>query len=438
LAQTDHRFIIYENDALMFDTFGLSVINDAYQIELKQVLNGEHSLSFSIPRDSISYKFITIGRFIKAYETIYIIRSIEEYSQPPAVQVKIYCEHIMFELLDEFIPFLTHQNSTAQYILSRILNGTRFKGTTNITGAYNLQVTRGSKLKNINELCENVDGIRIPSNMPDENGYFHINIIPSEGIDNGILVHNRKNMSSIKRIINGMGVVTRLYVYGEEGLGIENATKSGKKAFIDADNIQDFPRPKEGAVSFDTINEPNSLYEAGLKYLKTVNKPIVSYEVEMQDLVDISGKSSISIGDIITVIDEELDVRVKVKVTELAPKPEEGRNKVSLEQVIPSADQLIASILNDQETETGIRKGNVWTEWLTVPFTNEVITINFSQEYRTQPVVNAQVYGTKQEVYMEINPISQITEGITVFTGVSIHCPSGTGNDIAVQAIGRI
>lgn len=434
----DDRMIIYENDETMFQTFGLSVINDAYNIAIRQVMNGEYSLSFSIPKKSISYKFIKIGRFIKAYNTIFIIRSYEEFSKPPILQVDIYCEHIMFELIDEFLPFLNHQNSTAHYILGSIINGTRFKGVTAIEGAFNLQVSKGSKLKILDELCENVKGIRIPSNMPDSSGFFEIALIPNTGVDKGILVHNRKNLSSIRRIVNGKGVVTRLYVYGEEGMGIEEAQKSGGKAFIDAENIRDYPKPKEGPITFENINEPNSLYEAGLKYLNTVNKPLINYEVEMEVLKKSSGFQDISIGDVITVIDEELGVTVKVKVADSLIKPAEGKHQVILEEVIPSADQVIANILASQETETGIRKGNVWTEWLTVPFSNEMITINFSQEYKTKPVVNIQVYGSEEGSPIKIELITQITDGITVYTGVTITCLTGTGTDIAMQAIGRI
>lgn len=358
VLKIEEKMIVYENDEIYFNSFGLSVINDAYGIVIKQVMNGEYSLSFTIPKNSKSYSQVQVGRFIKAYDTVFIIRSLEEMSQPPLLEVDIYCEHILFELLDEFKPLLTHQNSTAQYMLNSILNGTRFKGTTGISGAYNLQVSKGSKLKCIDELCENVDGIRIPANMPDAEGFFGINILGSSGMEKGFLVHNRKNLSSIKRIVDGKNIITRLFVYGEEGLGIEEATGSNGLPYIDSTNSRDYPKPKEGAVSFDNINEANSLYEAGLKYLQTASKPAISYEIEMEALKTLlnTNPDKINIGDVIRVIDEELDVTVKAKVTELTWTPERGNMQVSLEAVMPTIDKVIADILGSQETETGIRR----------------------------------------------------------------------------------
>ncbi|MGL5915562.1 MAG: phage tail spike protein, partial [Culicoidibacterales bacterium] len=322
----------------------------------------------------------------------------EEFSAGSFVEVFVRCEHILFELLDEFMPFMSRQKQTADTIVKYITNGTRFQSYSNIDGRFNLQVPRGSKLKCIDELCENVDGIRMCSDLPNEQGMFTIEVSPKRRRDLGIIVHNRKNRKKIKRIVNGNDVITRLFPYGQDGLTIEEANNSGRKEYIDSENINDYLRPKEACVVFESIVEPNNLYELAVEYLNSKKKPSISYEIEIEALRDYIEKPDLlEVGDILTVVDEMIGdgIRTQAMITEITyyPDDKDKNMTVSLEEVILGADKLIADLLDSQETDTGIRKGNVWTEFVTVPFSNQVTTIEFGVAYQTKPVINAQVIG---------------------------------------------
>lgn len=444
MANLDHKLVIYENNETKFTSFGLSVITDSYDIEIKQIINDEYSLRFTMPIKSKSYKYLKVGRFIKAYGTIFIVRSYEEFSQPPSLMVSVECEHIMFELIDEFVPKTTQVNVSAQYLLNDTLNGTRFIGVTSITGTYSLQLEKSTRLKNLDQLCDNTNGIRVCSDVPDANGFFTITLLPNEGVTKGYLVHNRKNLSSMKRTVNGKSVITRLYVYGADGITIETAVGGNGTEYMDSANISDYPSPKEGAVSFDSITDVNSLYEAGISYLEHASIPIISYEVDMEDLNKLVttgpqvSDSELRMGDLISVIDEDLGITTKAKITALTWDPENGNMHVSLDATTETADEVIANIINSQETDTGVKTGNVWTEWLTIPFNNVENTILFGQKYKTKPTIMAHVYGSTEAVPIKVIPIAQIENGLDVFTGVTLTCATGTGTDIAIQAIGRV
>lgn len=86
------------------------------------------------------------------------------------------------------------------------------------------------------------------------------------------------------------------------------------------------------------------------------------------------------------------------------------------------------------DTPSGLKKGNVWTEWATVPFT-ETATILFVQKYRSPPTINVQIYGST--VQANIKLIEENENGVKLYTGVVITTAAGTGTQIAMHAIGR-
>ncbi|AKG03484.1 hypothetical protein AAV35_000925 [Salimicrobium jeotgali] len=138
-------------------------------------------------------------------------------------------------------------------------------------------------------------------------------------------------------------------------------------------------------------------------------------------------------------IDEELDVRFQMVVTEttIVPYGNGVQRTVTLEEMIPSADRLIADIMLKQETDTGIRRGNVWTEFVTVPFSNEETTIDFSVPFKTKPVINCTVIGS-ESIQPTVEYIQSTLQDIPVYTGCTINAPLGTGQQFCMLAFGRV
>ncbi|WP_413363116.1 hypothetical protein [Lysinibacillus sp. 3P01SB] len=117
----------------------------------------------------------------------------------------------------------------------------------------------------------------------------------------------------------------------------------------------------------------------------------------------------------------------RTKEAEEEKEAQEVKTKVNINS-FASVDVTLST-----DTGSGMNKGNVWTEWTTVPFAS-IVTINFSQKYRTIPTVNAQVYGGIGNP--SINMLSTNENGVELYTGVQIQC-SGTGSQISMHAIGR-
>lgn len=439
------RLIIYLYDEFeeSFRGNGIAAISEVFDPLIIHEKNSVYTFEFKFKKDHPFYSHVKEGRFVKVDDTVFIIRLIDEYAEGRQHIVHVQCEHIMFELLDEFVPLFSHQNSSPQYILDSILDGTRFTGESkvNVPGGVNIQLSKSSKLNCLDKLCENANAIRICSGMPDENGFFKIILLSADGEPKGILVHNRKNKKSIRRIIDGNNVVTRIYPYGADDLTIQEAVKSDGKIYIDSERINEYCRPKERAVKFDNINDPDTLYEVALDYLKKNEVPRKSYEVDLDYLKQEIGQEKIEVGDKILVIDEELDGGVTLDVVvsriEIDPSPYNRQVKVVLEEAIPSFDKLMADLMLLQETETGVRRGNVWVEFVTVPFSNETITIEFSVPFKTKPVVNVHVIG-EQALQPIVKYIQQTVNQKPIWTGCTISIPEGNGEEICMMAIGRV
>ncbi|MGG1633637.1 hypothetical protein [Paenibacillus sp. NRS-1760] len=58
------------------------------------------------------------------------------------------------------------------------------------------------------------------------------------GADNGVWISYRKNLKSISRTKESRGVITRLFVYGKDGISLPQP--------IDSPHIGLYPRPKCG------------------------------------------------------------------------------------------------------------------------------------------------------------------------------------------------
>lgn len=429
---------IYDKNERNFNTLGIGAITDAYDIETKLVQNGEHSLIFTVRYNDKKARLLQVGFFVKVLDDIFIIRKIEDVSAAPLVEKTVYCEHLLFELMDKFIPFVSHRETRVQKILDSLVENTRFKADSDVViGGYNFQLTKGNALNGIFRLAKRLGAKLSISDRPNSEGFFTL-FFSIRNKQIGKLVHNRTNLASLKRIEDGTQMVTRLYVYGEEDMGIEFAQQNEHALpYIDSVNASDFPIPIEGAVEFDSINDPDTLYEAGLEYLQRMSVPTLSYEAEMEELTQELGLTrDLAIGDEVIIIDEDINARVETHVAEIHHILRDRSLKVSLAEVEPSADKLIAELMEEQTTEKGILKGNVWTEWLTVPFTTDEITIIFDKTYKTKPVLNAQVYGDA-DATVTVNLVEDMEDETPIYTGATLDC-IGEGTDVAIQVIGRV
>ncbi|MCP1355475.1 phage tail spike protein [Aneurinibacillus migulanus] len=342
--------IIYDKFEERYEGYGLAILENAKDVRVYEKLNGEHTLEFVLPRNDPKWEYIEAENFIKVDGHIYIIRATEEHRDSNGrLLSNIQCEHIFTELLDEYIQHEEHINVTAPFALDRFLNGTRFSpDATRLTGNRDLEVEDGTPVTGINLMLEEWKAEVRYDGMPGQDGKFRVTLLPERGENRGVQIRYRKNLKSIKKTTNSRSVVTRLYVYGKDGLGIEGASqnKSGL-SYIDSPHISMYRHPKKGHITFNDIEDPDELYEAGLKHLATVDTPQLTYEVDMLELEN----ELKELGDTVRTIDEELGIDVYARIVEYEHYPfEPWRGKVVLANFRPGLTDFLSELQDAKDT----------------------------------------------------------------------------------------
>ncbi|WP_422445954.1 phage tail spike protein [Thermoanaerobacterium sp. DL9XJH110] len=327
----------------------IAYLENAFNVKVTEQINGDYAFSMNLPRNDPKWQYIQYGNYVEIKGQYFIINYFDEARDEENKLIgTVEGKHIYFELLDEyweedreefnFIPA-----TTPQAVLNMLLSGTRF--TVERVDEFpvsDIRLERGDIHHNILKVIEVWGGELKRDN-------FKISLLHNIGQDNGIQFRYKKNIKTIKKITDGRDVVTRLYVYGKDGLTFESIT--GHK-YIDSRYIGNFPRPKISEVKFDDIDDPQKLLDEARKYLADVEMPKVSYDVNVVELSKLASYEyeKFNLGDIITIIDEELGIDVKAEILEYTYYPyEPQRSSVVLGNFIPKLTDYFVSFKKTQD-----------------------------------------------------------------------------------------
>lgn len=339
--------IVYDKMDTTYEGFGLAILENSKDVYVFEEINGKHTLELILPRDDPKWAYIQTENQILVDGHLYIIRSTDEQrNEDGSLRSNIQCEHIFFELLDEYIIHEEMINVTAQHALDIFLAGTRFKPNAfTITGTRDLEVEDCTPVEAINNILSVWKCEVQCAGLPDPDGKFLVTLRNQIGVNSGVQFRYAKNNKSIRKTTDSRGVVTRLYVFGKDGLGIESAAANyGGMPYIDSPNIGNYRAPKKASKHFNDIEDPDELYQAGLDYLATIDVPKVSYEVdvvELKRLSDFGVMEAFSTGDEVRIIDEELGIDIYARIVSYGRYPyEPRRSRVALANFRPGIEDF--------------------------------------------------------------------------------------------------
>ena len=335
------ELILYDKLTIDFDTVGKAHLEDvAYKVRVHQKLNSDYTLDFSMPIGDERFDLINEGDYIKANGQLFIVRLVEKKRENSGVMTgSVECEHVYYKLIDKFIPSIKIYEKTPAQMLDAILAGTRFTyDVTEIVAIGDLQVTRRNGVQALERFI-NRFGAEI------ERDNFLIRFRDEIGQQKGTSVKYGRNQKSILKQVDGTNVITRLYLYGKDGLTIESIT--GDEIYIESENIDLYDEPREAEVEFNDIEDPSELLDAGIAYLAEHDTPRISYEVELLELKALAGYDpqfeSMNLGDTIDVEDEEMGINIIARVVEYEEyldMPEDS--KIILSNFIPDVSDPIS------------------------------------------------------------------------------------------------
>jgi len=327
------------NQSLTLETYvGSNAVHRlpaAMNVLIKQRLNGHYYVTFTYPRlpdDDERYGALIERNHIVMPDNVsdaaagqrFVIKSVSEIRSGARVYKQVEAHHVAFELgryyLDSYTDFAASVSPAS--LLTQIGNNTPF--TMAISGSFTAQ-----DVWDFGEVRKNaaLEYVRTTFEADLEYDNYEITLTTRAGANRGASVRYRKNLAGITRKSHDMERITRLYGYGKNGLTIEGYSGYTTK-YIDSVYF-DENHPYEGSVTFSDIDTQAGLLTAMQKHLREYELPAVSYDIDFVQLekADPSATSDIihTVGDTVTVYDDDLGYHFDARVTEYDRYPFEPR-----------------------------------------------------------------------------------------------------------------
>jgi len=287
-----------------------AILENAYDIIVTGEINGEDTLTFSIPYRDSKRGYIDNEKKIQIVDDIYKIRTITDVKDCSGSTItQVYAEaefyDLTFSVRKEEKKF---DAETADVAMAYALEGTEWSvGTVNVTTKRTWTNTEKNALSILRNIA-NLHGGDLVFDCPNR----LVHLLTVNGTDSGALFAYKKNMKSIERVVDTRSLVTRLYAVGADGL-----------TFADINNgkpyLEDFTYCKEVRISTldcSSFTNPYQMKEFTAMRLAEYCKPTVSYVLNAMDLSVLTGyeHEAWNLGDYVRVEDKELGLSVTTRI----------------------------------------------------------------------------------------------------------------------------
>lgn len=287
-----------------------AVLENAYDIIVTGEINGEDTLSFSIPYRDAKRKYIDSEKKIQIVNDIYKVRTITDTKDTNGDTVTaVYAEaefyDLTFSVRKEERKF---DAETAEVAMAYALEGTEWSvGTVNVRTKRTWTSTEKNALSILRAIAD-LHGGDLVFDCPNR----LVHLLTMSGKDSGALFAYKKNMKSIERVVDTRSLVTRLYAVGADGLTF--ADINGGRPYV-----EDFTYSREVRISTldcSSFTNPYQMKEYAEMRLAEYCKPSVSYVLNAMDLSVLTGyeHEAWELGDYVRVEDKELGLSVTTRI----------------------------------------------------------------------------------------------------------------------------
>ena len=372
-----------------FEGNGLAVLTEAKDICVKQAINGDYELTFSLPLGD-KWEYIQPENIAVLNHARFRIKVIDDTS----ITARAVYYDAAYTFLESFYDAEKQGDftgATPQYIL-----GQAFKDDSNpvsllseeelkplgmewVTDLTDLaEMSKITPIGVLKALMEQLDKHKIHNELYVDN--YKIALVRRIGKDKPhIKIDTMHNAKSIKINRDTSQLITRLYPYGKDDLHIGTVNEQHPEAhYIESDNYAIWPR--DGFMTFDEIKEPDDLYKAAWKQFNAdepdrIDVPKYSVVVEYLD----TGNTDVQIGDTVTVVDRAFGTTSKQRVISTETYPyERQRNRFTVGNPPVSISDIYNGLVSNYQTyqiHTN-EKGELKTGWLEMMQKNKSVTIN--------------------------------------------------------------
>lgn len=386
---------------------------DSYEIQRKRRINSDYEMTFMVPMTSDDYqeKINLKGHVQDERGQFYVIQSRSRSREGKKLTANIYCNHIMFKLLDFKFPYASYIEEAYGVHISQLTDaisaatGGRF--TFQIHDTFPLHDVkdwgRSDCLQALNDVIKMYECEVEPNN-------FVIHIKKKIGAENGLQYRLKKNIvsSSFKDI--GEKIVTRLYGQMKDGrtfIGMDasklteeernllsqvpGAIVNGKLAvnylispyasYWSSDSTPFL----DGELENQDIEEAEDLLEAMRVKLREQEQPELEVTISSADLFKIDKtEPKPGLGDTVMCIDPKMEMnKLKARITELIEYPYsmDKHSQPTISNVMPyDYEDIIADIQKSKElVDSMFSNGKIRTEVFEAAAKQVIIDINNSK-----------------------------------------------------------
>lgn len=334
-----------------------AILENAYDIIVTGEINGEDTLTFSIPFRDSKRKYLENEKKIQIVDDVYKVRTITDVKDSTGNTVtKVYAEaefyDLTFSVRKEEKKF---DAETADVAMAYALADTEWSvGTVNVTSKRTWTSSEKNALSILRSVA-NLHGGDLVFDCPNR----LVHLLTVNGKDSGALFAYKKNMKSIERVVDTRSLVTRLYATGANGMTF--ADINGGKPYL-----EDFTYSKEVRITTldcSSFTNPYQMKEYTAMRLAEYCKPSVSYVLNAMDLSVLTGyeHEAWNLGDYVRVEDKDLGLSVTTRIVRREYNLQEPWNTVlELSTTLKNLGSSVSSIdtIADALEGTGMVSNN--------------------------------------------------------------------------------
>lgn len=334
-----------------------AILENAYDIIVTGEINGEDTLTFSIPFRDSKRKYLENEKKIQIVDDVYKVRTITDVKDSTGNTVtQVYAEaefyDLTFSVRKEEKKF---DAETADMAMAYALADTEWSvGTVNVTSKRTWTSTEKNALSILRSVA-NLHGGDLVFDCPNR----LVHLLTVNGKDSGALFAYKKNMKSIERVVDTRSLVTRLYAVGANGMTFADINNG--KAYL-----EDFTYSSEVRITTldcSSFTNPYQMKEYTAMRLAEYCKPSVSYVLNAMDLSVLTGyeHEAWNLGDYVRVEDKDLGLSVTTRIVRREYNLQEPWNTVlELSTTLKNLGSSVSSIdtIADALEGTGMVSNN--------------------------------------------------------------------------------
>lgn len=337
---------------------------DIFDPEDEESLNADSMLTFSTFYKDIEkgYRILYQDRLNEWHE--YIIQFIKtKHNSSDDIFLEVYAENSFYETLGDYIEDKRPRNSTATNALSEALATSRWEvGVVENLGLNTTSFYRCSVKDAVQNKIVKVWGGEFSTSIKVEGNKIvsrKVNIYKKRGDDHGKRFVYGKDIHEIEKVVNEEDIITALYGFGK-GEEIEETGGHGRRIdFADINNGKKYVENNAarlkygrnsdkgkvhvfGKIEFDDITDKGELLTKTKEELEKASTPKITYNATVEDLAKYGFEyEGVKLGDTVTIIDEELGLRLKARVVKLVKNLDNSSaDKITLGNFVETTNDL--------------------------------------------------------------------------------------------------